>query len=252
MRVDLLNCGLNGKANHFLFGVPTLALITDGKKNILFDTGPFRMRGPIYKALKERGMTVNDIDYVFVSHCHWDHVMNVEIFKNSTILIPRSEYESANNLPENNWAIPPFLHEMCKGLKLELLDDEEVELLNGVKTVLLPGHSCGLQGLLVDTDNGKALFAADAVWSARAVIRGRPDLTFYDMPMTEASVKKAVAISDMIYPGHDRPFSVVDDQIKYLADASYDFSFQFDPNGNDVEVSVNTNLNTDKSAFFTL
>ena len=244
MRVDLLNCGLNGKSDKFLFGIPSIGLITDGRIHILYDVGPARMRGIVVERLKERGMTVNDIDYVFISHCHWDHVINLDTFKNSTIFIPRSEYESANNLPANNWAIPSFLHELCKGLKVELLDAQEVELFTGVHTVLLPGHSIGLQGLLVETeDQKKSLFAADAVWSARAVVRGRPDLTFYDMPMTEASVKKAVQISDVIYPGHDRPFSVIDGKIQYVGDAQYHFSFQFDPSASgEIELSVGTNL----------
>jgi Zn-dependent hydrolases, including glyoxylases len=253
MQVDLLNCGLNGKANHFLFGVPSIGRITDGKINLLYDVGPPRVRGHLQNSLKQRGLSVDDIDYVFISHCHWDHAINVDLFKKSTIFIPRSEYESADNLPENNWAIPPFLKELCKGLKLELLEDEEIELFPGVKTITLPGHSCGTMGLLVDTpDLGKVLFAADAVWSARAVVRGRPDLTFFDMPMTEASVKKAVEISDVIVPGHDRPFRVVDGKIEYISDASYHFGFQFDPTGSAVEMAVSTAQSIDTDDYFLL
>ncbi|HWS30167.1 MAG TPA: MBL fold metallo-hydrolase [Clostridia bacterium] len=253
MNVDLLTCGLNGKSDHFLFGVPSMGLITDGKTNILFDAGPSRMRGFLQRTLGERGMTTDDIDYVFISHCHWDHVINVDLFRKSTILMARSEYESARHLPENNWAIPPFLYELCRGLKLELLEDEEAELFPGVRNVLLPGHSCGTQGLLIETETlGKVLFAADAVWSARAVIRGRPDLTFFDMPLTEKSVQKAVAISDVIVPGHDRPFRVVNGAIEYFTDASYHFSFAFDPAGGDFELSVSTGPQAVASKYFTL
>ena len=44
MRVDLLIPGLPAKADHFLFGICSLLLLRDGKRNILFDCGPFRVR----------------------------------------------------------------------------------------------------------------------------------------------------------------------------------------------------------------
>lgn len=252
MRIDLINYGMNGKGDHFLCGVTTMALIEDGKHIMLVDTGSYRSRGHIIKALAKRSMTVNDVTHVFITHCHWDHIMNVELFRNSTIFIPRLEYEYSANVPAANWGNPSYVHRMCKGLKLELLEPEETMLFPGIRTVLLHGHSIGQQGLLVDTEDGTALFAGDGIWSARSVYRGRPDMVKFNVKEAMEAVKRALAQADIVYPGHDRPFKFKDGKAEYLFDAEYRFSFAFDPDGTDIELIINTRINSNRSEYYKL
>jgi len=43
----LLIPGLAAKTDHFLFGICTLVLLRDGRRNILFDAGAYRVRGAL-------------------------------------------------------------------------------------------------------------------------------------------------------------------------------------------------------------
>lgn len=252
MYVDLINYGMNGKGDHFLCGVTTMALIRDDKFTMLVDTGAYRSRIKILDELKKRNLTTDDVTHVFITHCHWDHVMNMELFPKAAFFIPRLDYEYCANIPPEVWGIPPYLYEMCEGLNIQLLEPIEQELFPGVRTVLLHGHSIGQQGLLVDTDEGTCLFPGDGIWSARSVIRGRPDVVKINVDEAMESVKRALAQADIVYPGHDRPFKYKDGKIEYWFDAEYRFSFAFDADGTDMELVINTRDHTDRSQYYPL
>src|SRR5260370_37889366 len=95
MRVDLLIPGLPAKADHFLFGICSLMLLRDGKRTILFDTGPYRVRSMLVEALAAHWLAPEQIDTVFVSHLHWDHIVNIYLSPHAQILDSRLEFEYA-------------------------------------------------------------------------------------------------------------------------------------------------------------
>ena len=50
---------------------------------------------------------------------------------------------------------------------------------------------------------------------ARIALTGESPLVFFDKTLADASIRKVVAASDVLYPGHDRPFRLVDGKIVY-------------------------------------
>jgi N-acyl homoserine lactone hydrolase len=249
MKVDLLFPGLPGESDQFLFGLSTLALIRVGRHIVLFDTGYYRLRQALPVALKDQGLSPDDVDTVFLSHLHWDHVMNVDLFRKAVVLIPRSEYEYAKAIPSADWRTPRYVHEILSGLRIELLDDRDTELFPGVHTLYLPGHSIGTQGLAVNTDNGVEVLASDIVWSAMNAIRGVPTRVAHDIGMATRSLQKALATGKIIYPGHDRPFTIESGKVKFLVQKSYDFWFPLNPNGGfPLKVSFGTGPAADVNA----
>src|SRR5258708_37365495 len=152
MRVDLLIPGLPAKADHFLFGICSLLLLRDGKRTILFDCGPYRVRLTLLEALAAHGLTPEQVDTVFLSHLHWDHIENIDLFRHAEILVPRLEYDYAAAPRPGDWGTPPYTREMLAGMRITLLEDPEQEIFPGVRTLLLPGHSVGLQGLAIQSD----------------------------------------------------------------------------------------------------
>jgi N-acyl homoserine lactone hydrolase len=240
MRVDLLIPGLPAKADHFLFGICSLLLLRDGKRNILFDTGPYRGRATLIAALAAHDLTPDDIDIVFVSHLHWDHVENLDLFPHADILVPRTEYEYAAALRPGDWGTPPYVREILEGMRVTLIDDREQEIFPGARTLLLPGHSVGLQGLVVPVDGETLVIASDALWSARDAVRGKPDVAFFDPLQGQQSLDKALGAGTLFYPGHDRPFRIVDGHIVYLAQYSYEMRFAFQPYGQDLTCAFST------------
>jgi N-acyl homoserine lactone hydrolase len=240
MKLDLLIPGLAAKTDHFLFGICSMVLLRDGKHTILFDSGAYRVRGALLAALRARGLGPEQIDTVFMSHLHWDHVENLDLFRHADILVPRSEYEYTTDIGPSDWGTPPFVREIMHGLRLVLLDDREEELFPGVRNLLAPGHSIGLQALVADTEQGKAVIASDALWSARDAVRGKPDLAFVDKDKGAASLKKIMAAGTVFYPGHDRPFRFDNGKVTYLAHNAYRMRFALQPYGDDLECAIAT------------
>jgi N-acyl homoserine lactone hydrolase len=249
MRVDLLIPGLPAKTNHFLFGICSLLLLRDGKRNILFDCGPFRVRRTLIAALARLGLTPGEIDTVFVSHLHWDHIENIDLFRHAEILVPRREFEYAAAIRPADWGTPPYAREMLAGLRVTLLENREQELFPGVSTLLLPGHSIGLQGLLVKSPEARApgdlVLASDALWSARDALRGRPDVAFFDPEQGQASLNRALAAGTIYYPGHDRPFRLEHGHVRYLTSSRYQLRFSFQLDGHDVSTTFSTEASSD-------
>lgn len=240
MRVDLLIPGFPAKADHFLFGICSLLLLRDGDRTVLFDTGPFRVRKRLIQALAAHGLVPDDIDTVFVSHLHWDHIENIDLFRHAEILVPRLEYEYAAAIRSSDWGTPPYARAMLEGMRVTLLEDKEQELFPGVRTLLLPGHSAGLQGLAVANGNGGIVLASDAVWSARDAVRGHPDVAFFDRDKGQASLERALAAGRIYYPGHDRPFTFKDGRVSYLSQYTFHLRFSFQPGGQDVQTMIST------------
>jgi glyoxylase-like metal-dependent hydrolase (beta-lactamase superfamily II) len=240
MEIDLLIPGLPAKTDHFLFGICSLLLLRGADRTILFDTGPFRIRPLLLAALNARGLTAADVDTVFLTHLHWDHVENLDLFPHAEILTPGVEFEYAASPRPNDWGTPPYVREILSGMHVTLLPDQEQELFPGVRTLLLPGHSAGLQGLVIDCGRERAVLASDALWSARDAVRGIPDVAFFDAAKAQISLDRALAEGDVFYPGHDRPFRLHNGSVTYLAQYRYQLSFPFQPHGQDFELEIST------------
>jgi N-acyl homoserine lactone hydrolase len=240
VKIDLLIPGLPAKADHFLFGICSLLLLHVAGRTILFDTGPFRIRPTLLAALQSRGLTPEDIDTVFLTHLHWDHVENLDLFAHAEILTPRVEFEYAAAPRTNDWGTPPYVREILRDMRVTLLPDEEQELFPGVRTLLLPGHSVGLQGLVIDDGKERAVLASDALWSARDAVRAVPDVAFFDPAKAQASLHRALAAGDVFYPGHDRPFRLQGGSVVYLDQYRYHLSFPFQPGGQELELEIST------------
>ncbi len=240
MKLDLLIPGLPAKTDHFLFGICSLALLRGEGRTILFDTGPFRVRPMLLEALARLGLKPRDIDTVFLTHLHWDHVENIDLFAHAEILTPHVEFEYAANPRPGDWGTPPYVRAMLEGMNVNLLPNEETQLFDGVRTLLLPGHSIGLQGLVVETEEGRAVMASDALWSARDATRGIPDVAFFNPAQAQASLDRALAAGDLFYPGHDRPFRLKGGVVRYEEQYRYAFRFPFQPYGQDLEVELST------------
>lgn len=165
---------------------PILSFLIEGNgRRILVDTGggdptvePMLSAGHapslrpeeqrVDNVLRAKGIDPASIDMVVLSHLHWDHCYNNEFFPEATFHVQKSEMlEAVAPLPKfqgvyesfSGSQVPPWARQVTRWKLVE----GEYELCDGVTLVPLPGHSAGLQGVLVDTADGKLLLASDAV-----------------------------------------------------------------------------------------
>ena len=83
--VETLSVGFPYKPLNGCFGYATICLI-HGNKNILFDVGGYQLRSVVLGKLEE-------IDAVVISHLHFDHCSNLDLFIDTDIPIYISEKE---------------------------------------------------------------------------------------------------------------------------------------------------------------
>src|ERR1700689_2634526 len=166
----------------------TCWLIKRGSEWVLWDTGVpqatlndpkgwstlpklivYHLDKTITAQLEEIGLKTSDITYVAVSHTYGDHIGNMSLFQNSTVLIQRAEYTwiSSPDGPNDNVNQLKALARKLLGTPkhLRLLDgDTDVFDDGSVTLVATPGHTPGSQSLLVHLKNsGFIILSGDVV-----------------------------------------------------------------------------------------
>jgi glyoxylase-like metal-dependent hydrolase (beta-lactamase superfamily II) len=121
--------------------------------------------------LSEIGLKPADIDRIAISHTHGDHIGNVSLFVNATILMQRAEYSWINSSDGPNDNINQLMALARKLLgtprNLQLIDgDIDVFGDGSITLVATPGHTPGHQSLLVHLNNsGFIVLSGDVVHS---------------------------------------------------------------------------------------
>ncbi len=62
----------------------------------------------LLEALERRGLEPADIDVVVLSHAHWDHAQNLDVFDAARIIVHTDERRYAAAPHGNDWATPAW------------------------------------------------------------------------------------------------------------------------------------------------
>ena len=219
-KVEILLSGYSLDTNVGLAGFCTVTLVegvdvNGERKRILFDPAHVGRRVVLYEALAQRGLGPLDIDGVVLSHSHWDHIQNIDVFDHAPIMIHPFERQYSLEPHASDWATPAWTGAILERQKL--IDVQEGDqLLQGVRVVDMPGHTPGGIGLAVETGDGLAVIAGDALHHARIALIGENPLIFWDRAAARDTITRVVKMADRIYPGHDQVFRVVNGEIEYL------------------------------------
>ena len=166
----------------------TCWLIEHGSQRLLWDTGVpeaalndprgwstlpklivYHLDRSLVDQLAEIGLKPGDIGSVAISHTHGDHIGNMSLFSNSTILMQRFEYRwihSPNGPNDNVNQLMALARKLLgKPKNLKLIDGDTNIFGDGsVTLVSTPGHTPGHQSLLVHLKNsGFIILSGDVV-----------------------------------------------------------------------------------------
>jgi glyoxylase-like metal-dependent hydrolase (beta-lactamase superfamily II) len=179
----------------------------------------------IEHALREVGLAPDDIDFVVLTHMHFDHSGGTTrfsttgtglapVFKRARHVVQRKEWKDAVKPNERNRA--SYLQENVAplaeggGERLWIVDGE-TEIVPGVRVIPTPGHTPGHQSVLIgawDPGAPKALFLGDVV--PTAVHTKLPWVMGYDLdPAGTVETKRALftrAVQEdwLLLWGHDK------------------------------------------------
>jgi glyoxylase-like metal-dependent hydrolase (beta-lactamase superfamily II) len=202
--IDLLLQGFSLGSNQGNLAFCGVTLV-EGTRRILVDVAHNGRRQLLMERLQERGLSFDDIDYVFLTHAHWDHMLNIDLFPKARVLIHSREREYVKAPKPGDWATPAYTTQILESHQLqEVRDGEEID--DGVRVLATPGHSRGSMTLLVRQDDGTAAVCGDALPNGWSVRSGMPRIVFWDTDEARASIRKLLDTAQRFYPGHDRPF----------------------------------------------
>jgi len=189
--VKVLIEGYAKESDEGLLASCSTVLIKDSNKNILVDPGCNPKL--LIESLKKQGLELKDIDLIFLTHYHPDHILNIRLFPNVDVLdggiIYRNdlEIEFEDKIPETN-----------------------------IKFIDTPGHAHEQASLIVETEQGKIGIASDLFWwtdkdeqktDYDSLINLKDPYMKNEHDLKE-SRKKLLSMADWIIPGHGKMFKV--------------------------------------------
>jgi glyoxylase-like metal-dependent hydrolase (beta-lactamase superfamily II) len=199
-------------------------VVQNEKRTIVVDTGFSRHGGQVRnrqtliepsRVYQILGVDPADAPPVVITHAHYDHTGNIDLFPHSVIHLSRREYEFwtgkhahreqfHHSVEDDDLAVIMAAHEEGR----VALFDDRVELAPGVELIELGGHTPGQSVVRVATSDGVVLLASDAVHYYEEFDRDMPFVQAADLVrMYEGfdTVREyqATGYVDHVVSGHD-------------------------------------------------
>jgi len=113
-------------------------------------------------SLKEAGINVSDVNWIFLTHSDFDHVAGLPMFPNAEVFMNEDEMVLLNGTVKRNLFGGNKMPAGFDIRKINLIPDGQVLSCNGtsVKCIKAPGHTNGSMLYLID---GRYLFTGDAL-----------------------------------------------------------------------------------------
>ena len=192
------------KLHAFFWDDPTAnncnTYLLKGEKNILVDPGHDHLFGHVLDSLSALSLELRDIDMVFITHGHPDHIEAVRRFKDlsTLVIVPEAEIDFIKDmmayygLREGNMSFEPEILVREGHFKA---GDMEFQVIHS------PGHSPGSVCLRWIEMN--VLFTGDVVFNQGV---GRTDLPGGSGQTLKESIRRISQLPiDCLLPGHGEP-----------------------------------------------
>ena len=161
---------------------------------VLVDTGMTELHpevadlDPRLVPLSEQAFDLAGVDVVVNTHLHFDHCGGNHLFAGRPIYVQRQELEDAR--AQDDYTIREWVE--VPGVRYEPVDGE-LELLPGLRLVPAPGHTPGLQVVVVETGGRPVVVGGDV-----AVRVGE-----LDEPRTEGQLRVRALEPELVWLAHE-------------------------------------------------
>ncbi len=144
-----------------------------GEKKIIIDTGSLANKEELIQDLKELKISPKEIDIVILTHNHYDHIGNIDLFSNAKVYGSKEDFKEKDIIDINKLPIKEF------------------------KIIKTPGHTKGGVCILYKD----ILFSGDTIFGQGYI--GRTDFPGGDYKELQQSIEKLEKIKyKTLCPGH--------------------------------------------------
>ena len=162
-------------------------LVQKDGKNILFDSGNGGEDAQLIPSLETHGLAPEDIDYVFITHLHGDHIGGMvkdgkAVFTNATVYLNKDEYDGWGDVDESPMGI-------AYGKKITLFTDSD-DLPCGVEAIKAYGHTPGHTMYRVDD----VIFAGDIMHATALQLVNPDSCARFDMDQEKSAESRKKAL----------------------------------------------------------
>lgn len=205
-------------AFHGGFGWSSVNLFRDGDRVAIVDAGSPAHGAIIRDRLAGLGLVPGDVTDVLLTHLHWDHIANVDMFPNATVTVHAAEVDWATHHPEPDTVFlsMPYVRQVTEsGIPTRFVTgDAGGELLPGVSWMFTPGHTPGHVTYRVAGAEGDFLVCGDAIKNRVELFTGDVDMSM-DQAASRRSIEQVRSIMEadadvVLLPGHDNRLRFVD------------------------------------------
>jgi N-acyl homoserine lactone hydrolase len=201
-------------------GIPEPAVVRERWRTIATLGGPQQL----VDALRAAGAAPAEIRFVILTHLHFDHAWNVDLFPDAQVVVQAAElFHAIKPEPTQRGFLSRAVNAKLVGRqqpKQLLLLDGDARLAPGLEVLSTPGHTPGTQTVLVETARGTVGLPSDvgetyANWHpADPRATDKPTMSLRDSfdpahIRTESvrvcleSMRRIRERADIVVPGHD-------------------------------------------------
>ena len=161
---DPIHCWLvQGQGRNILVdsGMADIALIT--KRLKVNGTGGGHLA--LTAALAGAGLRPDEITHVVLTHLHFDHADNLDLFPDACVVVQRAELmASVDPVPSQRvyyWqSTRDNLLARKRPSQIQIIEGD-CELFPGIRLLFVPSHTEGMQVVVVSTEKGRAALVSD-------------------------------------------------------------------------------------------
>ncbi len=172
-----------------------------GERNALIDTGTGQASSLVIGEIR-RILDGRHLDYVILTHCHYDHVGGLEAILAETgakAMAGRADADVISNA-DSRYTLDTMFGGRLNPVPVDPLDDGDVIDLGDrrLRVISTPGHTAG--GICLYDESSRDLFSGDTVFLEGIGRTDFPGGSFQDL----ASSVRAISNIDIrgLYPGH--------------------------------------------------
>jgi len=170
------------------------------------------LRSPV-EALRLLGVEADEIRDVIITHLHYDHVGNFDLFPKAIFHLQELEMAFATGRHmANAFMREAYEVENVVGIVREVYKERarfyngDAELAPGISVHLIGGHTMGLQVVRVNTRRGRVVIASDASHFYANMVERRPFPIVYSVGDMIQGWDRLLHLADSpehVIPGHD-------------------------------------------------